>query len=176
MYKAQIIPAIFFNLEGWTNIGKSDWERLEAIQGKILRGILGVPQSTPYWGMLHELDIIPVKLLTYKRMMVYHNIINSDEERIVRTILLKQERYGHKECWAGNAKEEGEEIGVEIRADAVQSKPKSIWKKEVKKISEAFNAQMEEEKREKKMRFLKSNKGIEKYLSSCKQFRQCKSA
>ena len=27
---------------------------------------------------------------------------------------------------------------------------------------------MEEEKREKKMRFLKSNKGIEKYLSSCK--------
>ena len=87
VYKAQIIPAIFFNLEGWTNIGKSDWERLDAIQGKILRGILGVPQSTPYWGMLHELDIIPVKLLlTYKRMMVYHNIINSDEERIVRTI------------------------------------------------------------------------------------------
>ena len=47
IYKAQIIPAVFYNLEGWTNLRKSDWERLEAIQGKILRGLLGLPKSTP---------------------------------------------------------------------------------------------------------------------------------
>ena len=107
IYKAQITPAIFYNLEAWTNLRKSDWERIERIQGKILRGLFGLPKSTPYWGKLYKLDIIPVKLLTvYKRMMVYHDMVNSDKERVARKIILEQEKYCHKECWAGNAKRE----------------------------------------------------------------------
>ena len=51
VYKAQIIPAVFYNLEAWTNLRKSDWERIERIQAKIIKGLFfGLPKNTPYWG------------------------------------------------------------------------------------------------------------------------------
>ena len=116
--------------------------------------------------MLYELDILPVKLqVIYKRMMVYHEIINSDKERVARKILLEQEKYGHKESFVGNMKDEGEEIGLNVRKEEVLNKAKSVWKGEVKvKIKEAFCVQAEEEKQKKKMRFLKCQ-GIRTYLN-----------
>ena len=138
------------------NIRKADWERIERIQSKILRGLFGLTKNTPYWGMLYELDILPVKLqVIYKRMMVYHEIINSDKERVARKILLEQEKYGHKESFVGNMKDEGEEIGLNVRKEEVLNKAKSVWKGEVKvKIKEAFCVLAEEEKQKKKMRSL----------------------
>ena len=99
--------------------------------------------------------------------MVYHNIINSSEERISRAIILQQEKYGHEKCWAGNAKQEAEQIGIELNAKKVTNKPKSVWEKEVKeKIGEEFERTLDEEKSKKKLRFLKGKKGIQRYLNS----------
>ena len=93
VYEEQIIHAVFHNTEAWTNQRKSDWEKLESIQGQLLRGIYGLPKSTPYWGMLYELDIIPIRLhIIYKRLMVYHNMMNSDDERVAKKIIKEQER------------------------------------------------------------------------------------
>ena len=47
LYKQQIIPAVFYNIETWTNFRKSDVEKMERIQAKILKEIYGLPKSTP---------------------------------------------------------------------------------------------------------------------------------
>ena len=125
-----------------------------------------MPKSTPYWGVLKEFDILPIKLLlTYKKLMLYHNVVNSDEGRVARKIIEEQEKNGHEKCWYGNVKEEGERIGIEVNKKKVEGMMKSKWKKEVKgKVKEEFEKEiMDRSKREGKMRFLQT-KGVNTYL------------
>ena len=168
VYEMQMVPAVFFNLEVWTNLRKSDITKLESIQGKIMRGTFGLPKSTPYWGLLFELNILPIMLvLTYKKIMLYHNIVNSDERRVAKQIVREQEKSGFRDCWFGNVEEEGGKIGIKICEESVKGKRKSKWKKEVKrKIRESFKKGVEEKKKtSKKMRFLKKS-GSDTYLKN----------
>ena len=85
VYGSMIVQALFYNIETWTNLRKSDMEHLETLQGKVIKGIFGLPKATPYWGLLYELDILPIKLLlTYRKLMLYHNFMNSDDRRVVK--------------------------------------------------------------------------------------------
>ena len=166
VYKQLAVPSIFYNVEAWTNFRKYDIQKLECIQGKVLKGLFGLPKSTPYWGLLFELDVVPIMLLiTYKRLMLYHSLINSDERRVAKHVVKAQEQSGHEECWFGNMKRESKEIDLQISEDQVKGKLKSSWKKEVKKkINLAVEKKMVQKKAEsKKMRFL-LKKGNETYL------------
>ena len=54
------------------------------IQGKMLRKIYKVP-STPYWGLLIELGMMPIEYIIHsKRLMLYHNIINTKTKNYVK--------------------------------------------------------------------------------------------
>ena len=125
-----------------------------------------MPKSTPYWALLYELNVIPIKLvITYKRLMLYHNIVNSDDKRVIKGLVKEQEKSGYKYCWYGNVKEDGKKIGVEVNEETVKGKLKSKWKKEVKsKIGKVFEEEVERRKLEsKKMRFLQK-KAVDTYL------------
>ena len=79
--------------------------------------------------------------------MVYHNLLNSDEDRVAKHIVREQEKSKYEECWYGNVKREGKGIGIEVNEKAVLGKPKSSWKKYVKgRIKEAFKAELESKK------------------------------
>ena len=139
---------------------------MESIQAKMLKGLYGLPKTTPYWGIVYELDVMPIMfLITYKRLMLYHNIVNSDESRTIKHLVKSQESSGHEGCWFGNLKDEARNIGMDVNEELVKGKPKSIWKKEVKgKVQQAVDEKIEEKKCEsKKMRFL-GEKGSDSYL------------
>ena len=70
VYENLIIHSLFYNVEAWSNLRKSDKEVLEVIQGKVLKGIFGLPRSTPYWGILYELNLLPVNLLILYRKLI----------------------------------------------------------------------------------------------------------
>ena len=166
IYETLAIHSIYYNIETWTNLRKTDTEKLISIQGKVLRGLFGLPKSTPYWGALYELDIMPIMVaLTYKKLMFYHNIVNSDDNRIVKAVVKEQEMSGNKDCWVGNIIEEAMSLEIHVSEEVVRGKPKSTWKKEVKsKIRVAVEKDLEEKKKEyKKLRFLKK-KGNDTYL------------
>ena len=113
------------------------------------------------------MDIIPIKyVITYKRMMLYHNIMNSDDNRQIKDVVREQEASGYDKCWFGNLKKEGEDIGKAVSEDLVRGKKKSLWKREVKqKIEMAVRKEMEEKKKgSKKMRFL-GKSGNDTYLN-----------
>ena len=99
--------------------------------------------------------------------MLYHNIMNSDEERFVKHLVKQQESRNVRECWFGNLKEDGEYIGLEVREKYVRGKQKSAWKNEVKsKIEEAFVKEVVKRKAEgRKLRFLNVN-GADTYLKN----------
>ena len=48
-----------------------------------------------YCSLLHILGKMPImSLLMYKEMMLYHNVTNSDDERVAKQLINEQEKYG----------------------------------------------------------------------------------
>ena len=60
-------------------------------------------------------------------------LVNSDESRVARKVILEQEEKGHELCWFADVREEAGEIGISLHREVVENKPKSWWKSEVKK-------------------------------------------
>ena len=101
---------------------------MESLQGKLLKGLHGLSKLTPYWGLLYELNIMPIMYrIMYKRMMLYHDIINSDERREIKKVVQEQEASGYERCWFGNLKSEGRTVDIEVREELVKGKKKSKW-------------------------------------------------
>ena len=168
VYQTLATKSIFHNLEVWTNLRQTDMEQLECLQGKMLKSIFGLPKATPYWGILYELDIPPIHLLlTYKKLMLYHNLINSKADRMIRRIVEMQEKLQHSKCWYGEVTSEAAEIGITLSKNSVQKVAKSQWKKYVKeKVKVAFEHEFKcKQSQMKKLRFMKS-KGVETYLKN----------
>ncbi|MDP7404354.1 MAG: hypothetical protein QF782_02810, partial [Porticoccaceae bacterium] len=175
VYEFLIIASLFYNIEAWSNLRKADKEQLEIIQGKVLKGIFGLPKSTPYWGILYELDLLPVNLLIlYRKLMVYHLLINSNESRIARKVILEQEEMGFNRCWFADVKEEAREIGIDLHRKAVEKKKKSWWKAKVKKAIRAEYEKLADEKLSalKKLRFLRTKAPYTYLLDSGQYFRE----
>ncbi len=157
VYEHVAIRSIYDNIEVWTNLRQKDMEMLETIQGEMLKGILGLGKSTPYWGLLYELKILPIKLLiTYRKLMLYHKIIN-EEGSIKQKIVAAQEEGNLTNCWFGDTARDGMEIGLSVSSEMVKNLPKSKWKKKVKElIWKTFEHDVESKKNNmRKLRFLK---------------------
>ena len=90
-------------------------ERLEKIQRKILTSICEIPPSTPYIGLLSELGIWPIELLAeYKRLMLFHHILTSDDSRHIKQIINYQLEHTLTGCWIQKTIEICEKYNVQI--------------------------------------------------------------
>ena len=86
-----IIPSILYNVEVVASLSKKEMKDLEILQGEIVTRILEVPRSTPYMGILMETGMWTMEArVSYKKLMLYHNIWHSDEERIMKKIVKVQ--------------------------------------------------------------------------------------
>ncbi len=93
LYEICIIPSLLFNLEGWNKLGKSEVKKLESAQAKSLCTLLEIPKSTPYLGLLNELGIWTIEeRLKYRKISLYHNIINSDDSRLTKSLIIEQSK------------------------------------------------------------------------------------
>ena len=153
-----VIVSILNNAEAFHEYKECEIRRLESIQLNILTGILELPRTTPYCALLMEVGWWTMRTrLAYKKMMLYHNIIRSDQKRPVKRILQVQEKEERETSWWSSVQRELKKY--EIKLDAKETL-KSTWKREVKKM---INLKMEEEIRErcrnsKKARTVKDDK------------------
>ena len=82
IYETVVVPTVFSNIETWGIMQENEVKELESIQYKILRGILEQKMTTPYWGIIAETGIWPVRNRTeYKKIMLFHNIVTSDKKK-----------------------------------------------------------------------------------------------
>ena len=103
IYERTAVPSLINNLECWTRMGKKDLERLEKLQGRMLKRLLKVPESTSTRGVLKETGICPIEMkIAYQRLMLYQNLIASDDERLGRKI---SEAEGRQHTQDGQQKE-----------------------------------------------------------------------
>ena len=157
LYRTMVIPSITANAETWSSLKKKETNKMEQIQKRCLSEILGQKISTSYKGILIETGIWPVSnVVDYKRFMLYHNLLLSDESRDATRVLRAM---WHKEIegsWVEVVKEKGRLYGIDV--ESTEKYKKSDWKKFVKqRISQYITKDMEEERKSKeKLRFCES--------------------
>ena len=102
IYEKTAVPTILYNLEVWTQINQRTMERIERIQAKIIKRILELPESTPYWGLIKETGVWPMEQrIKYQRLMLYENMVKSGRKRLGGEILIIQREEGKENYWYG---------------------------------------------------------------------------
>ena len=164
IYETVVVPTVFSNIETWGVMQENEVKELESIQYKILRGILEQKMTTPYWGIIAETGIWPVRNRTkYKKIMLFHNIVTSDEKRLVKEVIEDQIRKPYKGCWGESVIEICRKY--DLKPDEIKLWTKQKLKKEIKeKIRKDIEKVIEIKKTEmSKLRFT-DGKGKKEYL------------
>jgi hypothetical protein len=163
LYERTIISTMYYNIEAWSNIRKADEERMEVIQGKLIKKLLKLPKTTPYWGVLMELGIWPIKWqIVYKKLMLLHNLLNSDDDRTAKQVITEQRDNNEEECWYSEMRDVMVNLGI-VRDPAEATKEE--WKRKAK---ETISVKVKEEAEEKirvmkKLRFCQRH-GRKEYI------------
>ena len=144
-----VITSILNNAEAFPAYSEIEIKELEKIQLSILVGILEIPKTSPYYPLLRETGWWTMRArLSYKKLMLYHNIVNSDERRVIKKIMETQQKEGRQTTWFGNIQKEIKKYGIALQP---ANSSKSQWKKHVKrKIAEEVEKTVTEKCREMK--------------------------
>ena len=136
-------------------MSKNEIKKLESIQLKSLCSLIGLPKSTPYIGLLSEVGIWTIEeRMKYRKLMLYHNLINSDDKRLARNIVLGQREEEEKDSFYDTVKEMASSLSINV--ECIDSMKKSELKKKIKtqiekKMVDKVNSQLHM----KKLRFIR---------------------
>ena len=163
-------PTLLYNTETWVNIRSDEWKKISSTHYEILRKTFEQKHSTPYWGIIAESGIWPYMYeVIYKRLMLFHHLIHSDEKRITRKMIINQmEKKEENYTWYAGVRCWLEEIRVRNDINEIKKMTKSEWKKKVKrgieqKIDEEVKKKMSEMK---KLRYVQRFEKKE-YMRTC---------
>ena len=165
MYEKTVIPSLNYNLECWSNVRQKDWDHLERIQAMALKSLLNLPQSTPYWGILKETAIWPMReVVEYQKMMLYHQLMHSDNKRVAKQVIQDQKVRKQENCWYEDVRQIAERLQINI--EEVTTRKKSEWKSLTKKrLQKEIEEKLCQKRREMtKLRHLKESHERSEYL------------
>ena len=61
IYETVVVPTLYANVETWSEIDDKEAKELENMQLRILRGMFELPMCTPYWGIIAESGVWPIR-------------------------------------------------------------------------------------------------------------------
>ena len=136
-----IISSILFNVEAFSILREVEMKELESLQLSILTNILEIPRTTPYYALLMEVGWWPMAgRIAYKKLMLYHNIMRSSKRRVLRKLLVAQEKQNRETTWLANVRKEIQRYKITLD---VKITKKSAWKRHVKQhISEEMEKEI----------------------------------
>ena len=87
------MPTLIHGLEVWGRITETEMKKISKIHARAFKQILHLPKLTPNIGILFETRIWPVKeRIEYSTIMLFHSVINSDDEGISKKIIKQQQK------------------------------------------------------------------------------------
>ena len=101
-----ILPSILYNIETVVHLTPKEVKGLESLQADNLSRVLGIPRNTSYMGMLMETWFLTMQSrVEYKKLMLIHNILHSDEKRIIKQIVRIEKEVRREGTWYTEAEE-----------------------------------------------------------------------
>ena len=131
-------PSLLYNTETWINITEREEIEINRTQYNIIKKVFEQKESTPYYGILSETGIWPYSyVIRYKKLMLYHRIMHSDKERIIRKIIVNERedlKTGTitRKSWYKEIEEWIQQMGMEEEEKQVMNTTKARWRKMVK--------------------------------------------
>ena len=169
LFETCITTILTYGIDAWGKISNEELNEIEKIQAKSMKQIFDQPVSTSYIGLIMETRIWPTKQrLKYCSMMLYHNLVNSDDKRKVKQILEEQKTEHYSNTFYERVEAIAKELDIQLAKAGTTSKSK--WKKETK---EALMSQIEKRTRDEmegktKARTVKLEKwGLKRYMKEC---------
>ena len=139
-----ILQSILVNVEGFPSYKNAEIKQLESTQLNILTNLLELPKTTSYCALLMEVGWWPMEArLSYKKLMLYHNILRSNDRRVIKKLICTQEREMRPTTWMAAVERDMVKYNIELKAKETL---KSTWKSEVKR---KINNEVEKELRHK---------------------------
>ena len=92
LYETTVIPAVIYNMEVMTNVSKKEYDELEKIQKTALTEIYNLPLSKPYWGIMFETGIWPLKhMIIYRQTITITNNLfgHMNQQKLLYTYCYK---------------------------------------------------------------------------------------
>ena len=128
LFEKCLLNSLIYGLAAWGSITEEEIHCIERIHGKYLKQVLQLPPSTPYAPMIIETGLWTAKeRLKYITMMLFHEIMNSDDDRKSKEIIKNQIKYKKvKNTIYGKVVDIGEKTSIDVSKVIV---PKSKWKK-----------------------------------------------
>ena len=168
LLESAMIKSVLYNVEAFPTITDEEIKELERLQHNILNQLFEVPDSTPYAGLLMEAGLWMMEArVHYRKLMLFHNIMHSDDRRTIKRMLLFQKEYERRNgTWYTEIQRIIELYDITLDVGEVL---KSAWKKHVKSKISAVNKEkvLQSCKNGVKTRFVSSNEwGRQKYMNN----------
>ena len=107
---------------------KAEIQNVEKVQGKALKRIFSLPITAPYIRLIIETGVWPAEQrISYSLLMLYHNIINSSKDRLVKQIIEEQRAQNHSNIFYDKMRTIAEELNVKLKKAVIMKK--SDWKR-----------------------------------------------
>ena len=169
LFETCLMPALLYGIETWKKLSKAEIQNVEKIQGKALKRMFSLPVTTPYIGLIIETGVWPAEQrINYSSLMLYHNIISSSNNRLVKQIILEQRAQNHSNTFYDKVRTIAEELNIKLEKAVIMKK--SDWKRTVKdKIQNQIQERVEKEMKNKtKLRTVREDKWERKeYITTC---------
>ena len=149
LYRALFLSCTLFNSQVWRNLSEKDLNVLEKLQGRCLKRILNVPQSTANSFTYLEFGVIPMRYEIEKNQLVFlHHIYHLDDTDPVKIMWENMKILEEESNWWSEVKEKMRKYNIMIE-DVKLSR--DTFKKKIKaKIHEAALAELNRECKGKK--------------------------
>ena len=131
--QAMLINGILFNTEAWHSVNVKDVIELEKVDETLLRGLLQAHPKIPLEALYLETKSIPIRyILASRRILYLHNILQKDENEMIRKIYNIQKENPTNGDFSELVKQDMITIGLDINEDELMKIPKSRFKRIVK--------------------------------------------
>ena len=153
-------PTLLSNTETWCKVGKLEEDEWKKWQYQVNTIIMEQKMGTPYWGIIAETGIWPYQyIVEYKMLMFAHTLVNSDEDRIARRVLIEQSKSTTTDNYYNDIKAKANKFGVDVSIEILEETSKSQWKRTIKQniVKQILMVIKSEAETKTKMRFVVKN-------------------
>ena len=103
-------------------LSKAEIQNLEKVH-RALKRIFSLPITTPYIGLIIETGVWPAEQrINYSSLMLYHNIINSSKDRLVKQIIQEQRAQNHSNTFYDKVRAIAEELNIKLEKTVIMKK------------------------------------------------------
>ena len=124
------LASVLFNAQAWTNITKTQFDKLQTVQLKFLKRMIRAPNATPNAFTFLELGVLPIEFEVHRRQLVFlHHVLSLPHSDPVHKLYQKQKLFKYEKNWANNINSLLQAYSLDI--ENIASMSKLSWKNKV---------------------------------------------